>query len=161
MWCGGVFCGGPLWCVALWFVELCCNVVRWLVMVVFALRRFVLACFVAFLLLHGFLVACCSVDMLVAPHCCVVWRRDILCVVVFYRDVVWFFYCVVAVGVLWCRVASWCVGLYVGVWHWVWSRGVVCCCLVVGCIVQHFVLSCIVVRLFVSGWCVFLEGLLF
>ena len=27
MWCAGVSCGVPLWCVALWFVALCCFVV--------------------------------------------------------------------------------------------------------------------------------------
>ena len=101
---GFSFCGGVLWHV-LWL----------------------------FSLLRGLLMVCCLVGTLVARHCCVVWHRVTLCVAVFYRDVVLFLYCVEVLLLLCCRVASCCVGLYVGVWRWVLSRSVACCCLAVGC----------------------------
>ena len=93
MWCGGVSCGGPLWSVALWFVALCCIVVRWLMLVVFVLRRCFVACFVAVFVvawLFSAVLFCWYVS------CASLLRRVILCVVVFYRDVVWFLYCVAA-----------------------------------------------------------------
>ena len=112
MWCGGVSCGLPLWCVALWFVVLCCFVVvhyDWFWRA-FVLRR----CFVwLFWLLRGLLLAC-FVGMLVARHCCVVWRRVMCCCVLSSRRMAFVLCRGVTHVVLSCRalvrwVVRWCV----------------------------------------------------
>ena len=76
MWCGGVSCGVPSWCVALWFVALCCYIVidfggfLWLLV----LRRCFVAVFVALfvvvwriIVVFCWYVSCVSLLRLVAP----------------------------------------------------------------------------------------------
>ena len=70
MWCGGVSCGRPLWCVTLWFVAVCCRFARWLILVVFVLWR----CFVA-----RFVVVCCLAECFVLLVCVM-----ILCLLMYF-----------------------------------------------------------------------------
>ena len=142
--CGAVSCGVVACSVAVRCGALPCGLLRCVVLLLLILVGSDGFSFCGVVLWHvlwllaylsGLLMACHFVGTLVARHCCAVWRCVTLCVVVFYRDVVWLLYCVVALHVLCCRVASGCVGLYVGVWRRVLSRGVACCCLAFGCIV--------------------------
>ena len=100
MWCGGVSCGGMLCCVALWFVALCCTVVRWLISVVFVLWH----CFVARFVVVCCLAACCFSGMLVVS-CGAVLHCVVLCfAVVLYGSFVVSWRCVCC-GVVLRRVA--------------------------------------------------------
>ena len=146
MLCGAVPCH-VVWWRALWrsvglrCLVVCCVVLHCCSLVDFggfcsAALFCCVACFVALFVVTCSLVACCFVRMLVARLCCVVWRRVTLCGVLFYLDVVWFLYCVVALRVLWCCVASCCVALYV-----------VCCMLVYGVGYCHVMLCVVAWRL--------------
>ena len=151
MWCGGVSCRVPLWCVALWFVALYCIVVvdsggfSW----VFVLRPCFAARFVALFCCCWFIngvfcwyASCASLLRRVAPcyvflwsmlmsygSCIVSWRYA-CCVVVSCRGALGR---TLVCGVKYCHAV-----LRVVAWRFVALCSMLCCVIAYRCLVVFF-----------------------